>query len=217
MDIRDRALANSFPVATVPKYGGFEPLGHNGQRILIAGNGEFLEVRRDWLYAVQVRAFRVGAIRYPFGELDSLVRLPIADQIGRLTREFFAVARDRLPNECGAVGVYDRATGHCALTACDSLAASRARLIYAPPALGATESIAVDIHSHGQSPAFFSATDDEDDIVAVKIAICVGAVDRQVPEVSARLCLSGLFLPMQVRAAAPAALADEALSGMIER
>ena len=215
MDIRDRALANSFPVATVPKYGGFEPLGHNGQRILVAGNGEFLEVRRDWLYAVQERAFRVGAVRYPFGDLEPLVGLPIADQIARLLREFVAVARNQLPNECGGAGVYDRATGHCTLKACNSLTASRARLIYAPPALGAAESIAMDIHSHGQSPAFFSATDDEDDIAAVKIAICVGSVDRQVPEVSARLCLSGLFLPMQVHAAPPT-LADQALSGMIK-
>jgi PRTRC genetic system protein A len=186
MDKRDAALAKSFPVSTVPKYGDFRPLENNGQRLLIAGNGFFLEVRRDWLHAIQECAYCEGDIRYPFGELESLVGLPISSQIGGLIRDFVAIARASLPNESGAVGVYDRTTGRCRLEVCNSLSASRARLTYAPPIITDAECIAVDIHSHA------------DDVAAVKIAICVGHVDTEEPEVCARLCLSGLLLPMAI-------------------
>lgn len=215
MDKRDAALAKSFPVATVPKYGDFEPLADNGQRLLIAANGFFLEVRRDWMHAIQECAYREGEIRYPFGELDSLLGLPIGNQIGKLIQDFVAIARASLPNECGAVGIFDRVTGRCKLKACVSLSASRSRLTYVPPIMAQAESIAVDIHSHGDAPAFFSATDDADDVTAVKIAICVGRVDTEAPEICARLCLSGLFLPLVLSNYSSAPLDDVAAAGTI--
>src|SRR5207253_163194 len=37
----DLALARTFPITTVPKYGAFEPLAESGQRLLVAANGFF--------------------------------------------------------------------------------------------------------------------------------------------------------------------------------
>ena len=196
IDIRDTALINSFPVQAVPKYGAFQPLTCNGQRLLIAGNGFFLDLYRDWLYAIQVCAQRDGAIRYPFGEMASQLSLRISDQIASLVDEFFGLARGTLPNECAAAGIYDHNTRQCTLKVCEAVSASPTALTYRPPLLGPTESIAIDIHSHGTLPAVFSAQDDQDDVAAIKLAMCVGHIDRPVPTVSARLCLNGLFVPL---------------------
>lgn len=199
MDARDAALARAFPICAVPRFGTFEPLGANGQRLLVASNGFFLEVRRDWLYAVHRCAQQDGAVRYPFGDMKNQIVLPIAAQLWPLVRQFIPLARAHLPAEVGAAGVFDRLTGRCALVPCDSLSASSTRLEYAPPLLTSTQSLAVDLHSHGAAGAFFSATDDADDIAAVKVAVCVGRVDTDEPEADIRLCLSGLFLDLTIR------------------
>lgn len=194
MDRRDAALAKSFPVVTVPKYGDFEPMAHNGQRLLIAGNGFFLEIRRDWIHAIQRCAVALGAVRYPFGDLAPFSRIKFSKQIPQLVVSFLSVAQRHLPNEVGGVIVYDRASQRYTLKHCTSIAASSASLRYAPPSLSETESIAVDIHSHGTSTAVFSSTDDADDIAGVKIAMVVGLVDCTAPRLCMRLCLSGLLL-----------------------
>jgi PRTRC genetic system protein A len=196
MDPRDMALARSFPIYAVPKYSPFEPLESHGQRLLIAGNGFFLEVRREWLYAIEECAYSDGAIRYPFGDVASVIVLPIIHEIGHMVKDFITQARAHLPNEVGAVGVYDRQLRRCLLKPCDTLSASTSRLTYAPPKLAPSETIAVDIHSHGGASACFSDTDDADDMAAVKLAMVVGRVDTDRPEVCARLCLNGLFVSL---------------------
>ena len=199
-DPRDIALLNSFPVVAVPKYDAFEPLSNDGQRLLVAGNGFFLELRRSWLYAIERCAQRDGAIRYPFGEIKPGLSLNIGADIAPLIEAFVAIARNRLPDECAAVGVYEHATAHCVIEECEAVNASAAHVTYMPPRLLANENIAVDLHSHGVLPAFFSEQDDADDIAAVKLAICVGRLHRVKPVVCARLCLNGLFVPILLNA-----------------
>ena len=67
--------------------------------------------------------------------------------------------------------------------------------------LAEREHLAIDLHSHGLAPAYFSATDDQDDAGAVKISGVFGNLDQPVPTVALRLCLLGLFIPLTVPAA----------------
>lgn len=196
-DLRDLALARSFPVLSVPKFGKFDPLETNGQRLLVTGNGFFLEVRRDWLYAVQPCGIPLGMVRYPFGELVPTIRLAFGKVPRALVNEFIAIARKALPHEIAGAIVFNATTGKLDLRICDSLHASVAHVQYAMPKLIPGESIAVDIHSHGLLPTRFSITDDKDDASATKLAVVVGRVDTEQPEVDARLCLSGLFVPLR--------------------
>jgi PRTRC genetic system protein A len=197
MDKRDAALAKSFPVVTVPKYGDFEPMAHNGQRLLIAGNGFFLEVRRDWIHAIQRCAITLGAVRYPFGDMLPFSHIAFGHQIPQLMAAFLSIAQRHFPDEVGGVLLYNRTSQCYTLKECASIAASSASLKYSPPSLSETESIAVDIHSHGRYEARFSSTDDADDIDGVKIAMVVGLVDTPTPTLCMRLCLSGLLLDMR--------------------
>lgn len=195
-DPRDVALAKSFPIHAVPRFGQFEPLSTNGQRLLVTASGFLLEVRRDWLYAVQPCGLPLGMVRYPFGEVRPTIQLAFGKVPRALVDQFIAIAQDALPNEVAGAIVFNAHTGTLDLRRCDSLQASVGHVQYALPPLGRGEHIAVDIHSHGEMPAFFSATDDTDDASATKIAVVVGGVDKDTPDVEVRLCLSGLFIPI---------------------
>lgn len=195
-DPRDLALAKSFPVAAVPRFDKFIPLGGNGQRLLIAANGYFLEVRRDWLYAIQACAIPMNRVRYPFGELAPTIKL-VFDKVPKtLIERFTDIARAALPNEIAGAIVFNATTGKLDLRVCESLEASGAHVRYVPPKLALGESITVDIHSHAVFPEGFSSTDDTDDASATKLAMVVGRLDTDKPDIEARLCLSGLFIPL---------------------
>ena len=66
---------------------------------------------------------------------------------------------------------------------------------YRMPPLARDESIAVDLHTHGLLPAFWSATDDRDDR-SVKVAGVFGNLDREQPSAAFRLVLNGMYRPL---------------------
>jgi len=192
----DIALTQSFPLMPMPRYGAFERLAENGQRLLVAENGFFLEVRRDWLYAVQRCGHHSPFLRLPFGTAEPVAELAFGTVPKRLVAAFIEMARFVAPNELAGVMVYDRVKGSLDLRVCESKDVSPTRVTYRLPQLGANESVAVDIHSHGDSSAGFSSTDDQDDQAATKIAVVVGKVRELQPDVAARLCLQGVFIPL---------------------
>jgi len=55
-----------------------------------------------------------------------------------------------------------------------------------------------DIHSHNSMPAFFSGTDDRDEL-ATRVYIVVGHINRSAPEIRARISVGGRFVPIDIR------------------
>jgi len=189
-DARDRALQASCPVLAVPRFGELPPMG-NGQRVLIAANGLFVQVRLDWLDCIQQLAPATG-VPLPYGAMQERMvfafgRLPI-----RLMEQFVAAARERLPNETAGALVYSRARADLRLVVHPPLSASPGHVTYGLPAMAADESLAVDLHTHGRLPAFWSPTDDRDD-TGIKIAGVFGDLHRQRPSAEFRLVLNGTF------------------------
>ncbi len=56
----------------------------------------------------------------------------------------------------------------------------------------------VGLHSHGRMGAFFSATDDGDDL-GFLLEVVVGKLDRLVPAAGVRLCIYGYHAPVELR------------------
>ena len=56
-DPRDEALQRACPVLAAPLFGVL-PAMENGQRVIVASNGVFVQVKRDWLDCVE----RLGGI-----------------------------------------------------------------------------------------------------------------------------------------------------------
>lgn len=199
-DPRDLALLQTLPPVPVPRFGALDPLGENGQRLLLADNGVFLEVRRAWLHAVCCCGQIDAGIPLPFGKVEEGLSLPFGAIPRRLLDRFVEVARQRLPNEAAGGIVLDTATGQFDLRIYESSHCSAARIDYLAAPLGETESLVVDIHSHGSAPAGFSAQDDMDDSGTTKFAVVVGSLDRTATrsaQIAIRLYLNGLTVPVE--------------------
>jgi PRTRC genetic system protein A len=208
MDVRDLALQASCPVLAAPRFGELPPMG-NGQRIVVAANGLFVQVKLDWLDCIQRLAPATG-FPLPYGTVQERMafafgRLPI-----HLIEQFIAAGRERLPDETAGALVYSRTSARLRLVVHPPVSASPDHITYGVPAMSADESLAVDLHTHGRLPAFWSRTDNRDD-TGIKIAGVFGDLHRQQPSAEFRLVLNGMYraLPHPWRAAVDAKAEQE--------
>lgn len=192
MDRRDIALQLSCPVASAPKFSDLAPLDRNGERIVLASNGAFLEVCRPWVRIIT----QVGpalAMTVPFGELKETVDYKAAKLPRALLEEFVEWAQRESDVEIGAVITWNEYTGEYALLRSKSNHATSGSLDYELPSLADGVHIVVDCHSHSHHAAFFSHVDDKDDQHAVKFAFVVGNCNTDKPTTASRLCVRGIF------------------------
>lgn len=192
MDKRDIALQLSCPVASAPKFSDLAPLDRNGERIVLASNGAFLEVCRPWVRIITL----VGpalAMTVPFGELKETVDYKAGKLPRALLEEFVEWAQRESDVEIGAVITWNENTGEYALLRSKTNHATSGSLDYELPTLGDGVHIVVDCHSHSHHAAFFSHVDDKDDQHAVKFAFVVGNCNTDKPTTASRLCVRGIF------------------------
>lgn len=206
--LKDSLLLSLAPVAVVPKYSAFVPLEDNGHRFLLADDGMYLEVRRPWLYVVH-RLAQQMTVAMPFGAIEPCTQLAFGriSQIVPQIQRFTASAIRELPNEHADMLVWNRIDETLSDLNVSISRATPGSLTYECRPLDDPESLAVDIHSHGTAPAFFSATDNQDDAGSVKLSVVIGDLDKVQPSIAVRLCLLGLYLPTQVPA-------DKVFAGM---
>lgn len=210
----DALLYDQTPVECVPRHGAFRPLTIQGHRYLVAADGLWLEVRRPWLYLLWPLAnigepikptpgFRTSHA-LPFGPLTPVVEIAFGKVPQRHIRNFAERGRTSCPKERGAWMSWEHGLEGTEprLVWSDPVDAEGTpdALHYARPEHTANLSPCIDLHTHGTAPAFFSATDDQDDAHDVKIAIVIGNLDQPIPTIAARLCCLGVFIPVTVRA-----------------
>ena len=199
----DRALLAAAPVAAVPRHAPFHPLQDNGHRFLLAEDGLYLEVRRPWLHYIHQLA-KQTAVAIPYGAIAGKCELDFVSIGSALTqmKEFAAKAKADAPIEAAASLLWDHRKKAWRIDYPDIIGeASASHIQYRQVEPGPDESIAIDLHSHGHLGAFFSGTDDEDDRGAVKISAVFGSLDTDTPTVAFRLCVLGLYIPINVPAA----------------
>ncbi len=196
LDPRDVLLQNQLPVLPVPLFGPLAGMDANGERLLIAANGVFLQVRRDWLDWTERIAPAPKGLSMPFGQVCAQGGIlrggPIPE---RLIERFVAAGRAALPNEIAGSIVLDSATGAYDLRIHPLLANGPAKVDSLRPTLARSQSRVVDLHTHGLLPAIFSGKDNRDD-QGVVLAGVFGQLDRERFAFSFRLCLNGLFVPL---------------------
>ena len=198
----DMALLAAAPVAAVPRHTPFHPLQDNGHRFLLAEDGLYLEVRRPWLHYIHPLA-KQSAVAIPYGAIQGKCELDFVSIGSALTqmKEFAAKAKADAPLEGAASLLWDHRKKAWRIEYPDIIGeATAASIRYRQVEPGPDESLAIDLHSHGRLDAFFSATDDEDDRGAVKISAVFGNLDTDKPTVAFRLCVLGLYIPINVPA-----------------
>jgi PRTRC genetic system protein A len=193
MNAVDMTLQRSFPTVMVPRKEPVAEMQATGERLLMAENGVFLEIRRSWISLVRQIAKIHVRTAVPYGRMVESTRL-LFDRIPPdLIGQFAAMAREACPKETGAWIVWSPETQAFRLAPVGIITHSSGSLKYEPPALAGGEELVMDCHSHGRHPAYFSPTDNEDDRHDVKMALVIGNCDRANPSIAARLCAKGLF------------------------
>jgi len=202
MDVRDLALQAACPVIAAPRFGSLPDMA-NGQRIILAANGVFVQVKLDWLDCIQ-RLSPALPIPLPYGGVEERLAFSFGVLPIRLIEDFIAAGRRGLPNEAAGALIYSRRSRSLRLALCEAIAVSPHQIDYRVPAMDADETLAVDLHTHGYGRPFWSVKDDGDDL-GIKVAGVFGCLHQPKPQALFRLVLNGRFRtlphPWQVDAA----------------
>lgn len=185
------------PCVVVPKFGELPGLSAQdcGMRLLVARSGLYVQIKLDWLDAV-VRVQGLPARPpLPYGDVAESIRfafgvIPIA-----LLESFIDAGRASLPNEIAGALIFCRASASLRLVLHEALEAGPGGVRYRLPHLRTGESLAVDLHTHGHDPAFWSPTDDRDD-QGIKVTGVFGDLHARQdarPSAAFRLVINGFF------------------------
>lgn len=214
MNDRDAALQALTPTVMVPRFETFEPLSQPGHRFLAASNGEFLEVRRAWMYA-RLQIARGSVVAKPYGVVTECIQWLCPPIPLFLFERFARVAREHCPLEAAGWITWNQHSGQFAFRAVDVRQASASHIHFDRPRLEEGEHLVVDLHSHGIGNSFFSETDNLDDMGDVKLSIVFGRCHERRLSTVLRLCFLGKFVPMHLASATDNGLIFEPTS--IER
>lgn len=190
MDVRDLALQAACPVLAATRFGPLPEMA-NGQRIILAANGVFAQVKLDWLDCIQ-RLSPALPIPLPYGAVDERLAFSFGVLPIKLIEDFIEAGRRGLPNEVAGALIYSRRTRCLRLALCEPAAASPDRIDYRVPPMEADETLAVDLHTHGQGRPFWSDVDDRDDL-GIKVAGVFGYLHHPTPRAEFRLVVNGRF------------------------
>ncbi|WP_020201339.1 PRTRC system protein A [Cupriavidus sp. WS] len=189
----DRTLQQSLPTVMAPRFAELSPLEANGERLIAAANGIFLEARRPWIRIVRrIAEYRVPT-DVPYGAVEETTDLLCGRIPADLVGDFAKLAADAMPNEVGAWIVWNSEGTRFSLVPVKILSHGPGHLDYERPKLAPAESLVMDLHSHGRLPAFFSTTDNADDRYDVKFAFVLGNCTAATPSMALRLCAKGIL------------------------
>lgn len=205
------ALLAERPVLVAPASGVSPAIAalearQSGHGYVIGRDGMFLVLNRPWL---RLRALVADPALSgePYGlagprALDILCGLIPRDIALEATAHF----RAALPDEAGGFVLWDARSGAFRFEASRALEATPNRLVYAIPTPRPGEHVIADIHSHGAAPAFWSPTDDADDVHHTRLSLVFGSFSPQAPEgrFVARLCAAGRMFKIRHSPFAPA-------------
>jgi len=191
IDPRDAALQASCPTIGTPMFGALSeaPLG---QRMVLARNGVYLQMKTPWLDCLTKVGSVARGLKLPYGALQEQLSFAFGGIPKRLLSDFIEEARKALPNETAGALIFDVETGQLCLRMHEAIEVGSARIHYRIAELGDSETLAVDLHSHGHLSAFWSGDDDADD-TGVRVCGVFGNLDRAEPSAKFRLVLNGHF------------------------
>jgi len=190
-DARDAALLAACPCLPVPRFGELPAMGP-GQRTLVARSGVYTQVKLPWLDCTIRIAELPAAPPLPYGELSERVAFSFGVIPIVMLDAFVEHGRAALPDEAAGALIYSARTQDLRLQMHEAIEAGPGGIRYRMPQLQPGELIAVDLHTHGRLPAFWSSTDDADDR-GVKVCGVFGSLHKSTPSAAFRLVVNGHY------------------------
>lgn len=198
LDPRDQALQRSMPCQIVPRFGPL-PAFDGGMRLLVARSGLYMQVHLDWLDATVCIRRLPSRPPLPYGDVDESIRFAFGRIPVALLNAFIEAGRAALPDEIAGALIYCRHSRHLRLALHEPINASPHEVHYRLPRLRPSESLAVDLHTHGRGAAYWSDKDDRDD-QGIKVAGVFGDLHAhqngqtdERPSAAFRLVINGHF------------------------
>lgn len=192
----DELLQGVCPCVMVPRYEELSLLENDGHRFLIGSNALHVEVHRPWLHAI----LKVvdSPVPLPYGQPPQVFSINIQRKalVGGL-QHFIRRARDVSPQEHAAWLTFDPNAGTLGYVEPEVIARGTEHIQYHRPDATASCLPAVDCHSHGLWPAYFSHKDERDDRSDdAKLAFVVGSLSKARPTIAMRFVGFGLALDL---------------------
>lgn len=193
----DVVVQQELPTVLVPRFGEFVALAQQGQRLLLASDGIWLEVNTGWLYArVPYQLLSPQLPVLPYGHIEQMLLFKAGPVPVGFLKRFVATAKGNSQVEQAALILLDLESGVWRYVEPGVIENNGAKVSYHYPEMGEQETLVADLHSHAGYSAGFSRIDDADDRAAFKLAVVIGDCHREQVSVAARLCLRGVFLDM---------------------
>lgn len=213
MDARDAASQAACPVVIAPR---FDPLPDMppGQRLVVAANGLFVQVKLDWLDCIRCLTPQGIGLPLPYGAVEERLCFSFGVLPIRLIEQFIESGRQSLPNEVAGALIYARSSGTLRLALCEPVRSSPVHIDYRMPPMATDESLALDLHTHGRAAAFWSDDDDRDDR-GIKIAGVFGRLHEPRPDACFRLVINGFYRPLPHPWARPPAVDNVSRRGVV--
>lgn len=176
----------------VPRYGELQRMDTDGHRFLVAEDGLYIEARRPWVSAILPAGD--SHIRLPYGVATPQVSFSLRGIIPLLHR-FIVAAGAAAPDE-HAAWLSSDADGNLMYEEVGISLMSASAISYQRPKYANMNGrvLAVDCHSHGHLPAFFSDEDNRDALDDIKLEVVVGNLDDPVHSIACRLSILGMFV-----------------------
>jgi PRTRC genetic system protein A len=194
VDPRDAALRATCPVIGAPMFGPLPAL-NRGQRMILARDGLYLQFAGPWLSVTTKVGAVTPGLRLPYGPVQEGLAFAFGSIPVAMIEAFIAEARRAMPNEAAGALVYCIADGSLSLRMHEPLSRSAGHIRYRITELADDELLAVDLHTHGRLAAFWSDTDDRDDL-GIRVCGVFGHLDRERPSARFRLVLNGVFVDL---------------------
>lgn len=194
----DAFIQKAFPTVLAPRFSEFEPMTATGERFVLTSRRLMFEVSRPWLHAVRCISGDFERVT-PYGDpLPEVMTLRCGSVPKELFARFIGQARDATPNETAAWVVWDESIREFEYMPLHAISASPVRVHFERPVLPLDVHLVMDIHSHVDDSAEFSATDDGDDADQLCISVVVGRVNQKQPVTVARLSMLGVYMPITI-------------------
>ncbi len=197
IDPRDQAVLGAVPTLMQPLHGTLEPCPLFTHRFVIARDGVYLQARTPALdVCLQVAAAQCCA--FPYGTLTEHCRLAGGPIPWRLFESIRRMAQAASPDEWACQILHDPDEGY-RIHVPRVISCTAGHITYATDSFD-PEQVVVDLHTHGEGEAFFSATDDESDRQGgIYIAVVLGRCGpHQHMTQATRLVVNGLLLNVEL-------------------
>lgn len=193
----DEIIQNHFPTVMMPKQTDLPELETGKTRLIMADDGVYIETCQLW--GKIIRQLWSSPRKLPYGSIVERndLQTAIAQVEGFVATDLIEKMAENAKVGMEWAGWITYKKPDFRYRELPSISIGAAHVKSSFPLLHKGECLAIDIHSHGNIPAFFSKTDDIDDAGGVKVSIVYGGYkNNEFTEEARRICIEGFFFEM---------------------